>query len=644
MTGISKLTMSLSAVSRALGVLSAAALATVVLGSCASGEGDPPTDEELCSVCHADAECTVELGVATCTCLPGYQDTSGNGSVCNDIDECATNNDDCDDRAVCANTVGSYTCTCGDGYDGDGSMCFDIDECTEDGVCDANATCRNYDGAYDCECNDGYVGDGLACADADECADGSHECHVDATCSNTVGSYQCTCAPGYAGDGITCNDLNECLLGVDMCTGISNCSNLPGSYECLCPTGYLDEFGDSSSCLLGGAGRVYLIGHDYFINNQDNNRLLGNAVFAANTTDDVRILGYTGYADNSPGQEVGNVNAAINARAAELNRGFTLTTFSDYTQISNLLIDKHVLLIYEQEDANVASMVNVGTAWALTLNAFVDAGGTVILTDFDGSTWQILNRSGLMNISSTATIVSGGTLVVREPSHSLVESVAGTYQATTGTRYYNVSNAVSLVSDTANRSVVWARTQTNDCVTIDDFETGSWPNGRWWSPLVGEGGTPSLGAAHDFAWGLVDPDWHYQVDVTAGEFGERVRMWTRFESVLSNVSLGFASADWGTYSLTIDRWINRMMIQHNPDYNLIYELASADFAVDIGKWYLLEVQFGSGGLVTVRIYEEFNPSPLATLNTTIAGLRPGGTAIRASYGGQIDSPEVCPAP
>ncbi len=40
-----------------------------------------------------------------------------------DIDECGTANSPCDANAVCANTIGGYTCTCNSGYSGDGQTC-----------------------------------------------------------------------------------------------------------------------------------------------------------------------------------------------------------------------------------------------------------------------------------------------------------------------------------------------------------------------------------------------------------------------------------------------------------------------------------------------------------------------------------------
>ena len=41
---------------------------------------------------------------------------------------------------------------------------LDIDECVEWSPCDGNAVCANTPGSFTCACNEGYSGDGMTCA------------------------------------------------------------------------------------------------------------------------------------------------------------------------------------------------------------------------------------------------------------------------------------------------------------------------------------------------------------------------------------------------------------------------------------------------------------------------------------------------
>ena len=47
----------------------------------------------------------------------------GNMGTDTDIDECSTGSAECDSKATCTNTEGSFTCTCVSGYIGGGFSC-----------------------------------------------------------------------------------------------------------------------------------------------------------------------------------------------------------------------------------------------------------------------------------------------------------------------------------------------------------------------------------------------------------------------------------------------------------------------------------------------------------------------------------------
>ena len=54
--------------------------------------------------------------VITCECNDGY---TGDGTACEDIDECAEAIDNCHEQASCTNDMGSFSCVCNQGYEGD---------------------------------------------------------------------------------------------------------------------------------------------------------------------------------------------------------------------------------------------------------------------------------------------------------------------------------------------------------------------------------------------------------------------------------------------------------------------------------------------------------------------------------------------
>ena len=64
---------------------------------------------------------------------------------CADIDECALNQDNCNDNADCVNIPASFQCVCREGYEGSGTICTGINNvwvsyaCTLANMCDGAA-------------------------------------------------------------------------------------------------------------------------------------------------------------------------------------------------------------------------------------------------------------------------------------------------------------------------------------------------------------------------------------------------------------------------------------------------------------------------------------------------------------------------
>ena len=82
------------------------------------------------------------------------------------VDECLANTaDGCDQ--LCTNTIGSFRCSCINGYtlSSDGRSCLDIDECTA-GTHNCQQLCININGGFLCDCDSGYQlnSDGRNCS------------------------------------------------------------------------------------------------------------------------------------------------------------------------------------------------------------------------------------------------------------------------------------------------------------------------------------------------------------------------------------------------------------------------------------------------------------------------------------------------
>ncbi|KJE89046.1 TKL protein kinase [Capsaspora owczarzaki ATCC 30864] len=121
------------------------------------------TDLDECSTNNGNCgqNCNNVPGSYHCSCYDGFR-LQGDGKSCSEIDECQEGLDNCDGNATCTNTIGSFECACFAGFVGNGTVCTDVDECATL-PCSEFADCANFPGNFTCTCQIGYAGNGVQC-------------------------------------------------------------------------------------------------------------------------------------------------------------------------------------------------------------------------------------------------------------------------------------------------------------------------------------------------------------------------------------------------------------------------------------------------------------------------------------------------
>ncbi|CAH1776173.1 unnamed protein product [Owenia fusiformis] len=154
--------------------------------------------------CQNGGTCTETNGTYACKCTLGFH-----GTLCqDDLNECDTTISSCHPYAECANTVGSFTCTCGQDYIGNGFNCtLKPRNVCQNRPCGDNGRCEEdpeHPEGYRCSCILGFTGERCSRAQA-ECA--AKPCLNKAMCVSSLDGFQCLCLDGFKGK--LCDEVDK---------------------------------------------------------------------------------------------------------------------------------------------------------------------------------------------------------------------------------------------------------------------------------------------------------------------------------------------------------------------------------------------------------------------------------------------------
>ncbi|KAK7938977.1 hypothetical protein WMY93_002303 [Mugilogobius chulae] len=202
--------------------------------------------ECLEQVCGPYGDCTNTIGSFICICHVGFELIKNGDPPCQDIDECL-DKDICGPNAICTNTIGSFTCECEIGYVATNealmprrnNTCIDMDECErftivtdpfknyQETLCGPTCNCTNTIGSYYCTCFNGYRR-----SNVNKMASRTNPC---------LGIFIQGFSWGVNSLKVLMTRarlIDECVETPGICGFQTICTNYPGTFYCSCPEGF----------------------------------------------------------------------------------------------------------------------------------------------------------------------------------------------------------------------------------------------------------------------------------------------------------------------------------------------------------------------------------------------------------------------
>jgi hypothetical protein len=247
----------------------------------------------------------------------------------------------------------------------------------------------------------------------------------------------------------------------------------------------------------------------------------------------------------------------------------------------------------------------------------VGAGFTVVVTELDAygnvvtqdNSTQL--RLALGSNAAGATLTGGGPVTV---VHG-VATFTGVSLNKAGTGYTLVASGGTL---TAATSAAFAETAASAA-----------------SGTARPGASITAAAAHDGSLGFSDPgdgDWYLRLDSAAQvNPGDTVSVWTQFAGTANGASaFGFGTTQNGTLSAVLSAATGQLLIQSNAGFGAGTTLASVGQSYQANQWYLVKVQWGTSGTVTVQLFAANGTTLLNSVTAVTHDTTPGAFAFRAT--------------
>lgn len=256
--------------------------------------------------------------------------------------------------------------------------------------------------------------------------------------------------------------------------------------------------------------------------------------------------------------------------------------------------------------------------------ALLDQYGNIVTTDNTDAVTLAFGSN-----PSGAALSGGGPVTVVQG----VATFTGLSVNNAGTGYTLAASSGTLAGATSAAFNVSATTGgTTGGSVVEDFQAGL--GNYWYTGNSYPYAHTSTAAAHDGTAGfddVGDGDWYFRTDAAAQvNPGDTVSVWVKFAGAADGRAyFGFGTGTGGTLSVVLAPNTGQLLIQNNAGFGFT-DLAAVPQSFAANQWYRVEVDWGTSGAVTAKLFAGSSQTPLNAVSAATGDITPGGFAFRAT--------------